>query len=367
MAEEKPDQAAAEEKPDKTPRRRKKVTIYDIAKEAGVAPSTVSRAFARPGRVHSETAQLIHETAARLGYRAKPIVRHEKGVATNVLAFVVADVANPVFSHIMKGFQMEAAAHGYTVLLVDTQEDAHKERNGINSVIHLVDGVVLGASRLSDSAINQIVKVRPVISINRIVAGLPSIVPDTGRGLRRAVEHLSSRGHHRFAYLSGPPASWADGMRWRAISEACHELQLTVRRIGPNQPSLEGGVAAAAAWLESPTTAVIGYNDVMAIGFMKALQRNGLRIPHDVSVVGIDNSISSVLTTPTLTSVAPSTSQIGVRAARAMITQLRHRSAPSAETIVVPMELFVRESIGPARSTPLPPLPPSASNPSKGK
>lgn len=335
------------------PKRRKKVTIYDIAKEVGVAPSTVSRAFARPGRVHSETAQLIHETAARLGYRSKPIVRHEKGVATNVLAFVVADVANPVFSHIMKGFQMEAASHGYTVLLVDTQEDAQNERNGINSVIHLVDGIVLGASRLSDSAINQIVKVRPVISINRVVAGLPSIVPDTGRGLRRAIEHLSSLGHTRFSYLSGPPASWADGTRWRAMSEACHELQLTVRRIGPNTPSLDGGVAAADAWLEAPTTAVIAYNDVMAIGFMKALQRSGRQVPDDVSVVGIDNSVSSVLTTPTLTSVAPSTSQIGARAARAMIAQLRHRSTPSAETMVVPMELYVRESVGPARTTPL--------------
>lgn len=335
-----------------SPKRRKKVTIYDIAEAAGVAPSTVSRAFARPGRVHSETAQLIHETANRLGYRAKPITRHETGVATNVLAFVVADVANPVYAHIMKGFQMEAATHGYTVLLIDTQEDAQTEREGINRVLHMVDGIVLGASRLSDSAINQVVKVRPVISVNRIIAGLPSIVADSARGMRRVVEHLTQRGHHHFTYLSGPMASWADGVRWRAVSEACHELSLNVRRIGPNVPSLDGGVGAARAWMENPTTAVIGYNDVMAIGFMKALQRSGVRIPQDVSVVGVDNSISSVLTTPTLTSVAPSTSQIGVRAARALITQLRHRSTPSAETIVVPMELFVRESVGPARINP---------------
>ena len=330
------------------PKRRKKVTIYDIAKEAGVAPSTVSRAFARPGRVHSDTAQLIHETAARLGYRAKPITRHETGVATKVLAFVVADVANPVYAHIMKGFQLEAAMHGYTVLLIDSQEDAQAECESINRVLQMVDGVVLGASRLSDSAINQVVKVRPVVSVNRIIAGLPSIVADTARGMRRAVEYFAEKGHTHFTYLSGPAASWADGMRWRAISEACQELSLNIRRIGPNVPSLDGGVDAAAAWQDNPTTAVIGYNDVMAIGFMKAVQRAGLRVPQDVSILGVDNSISSVLTTPTLTSVAPSTSQIGVRAARALITQLRHRSAPSAETIVVPMELFARDSIGTA-------------------
>lgn len=337
---------------DEAPRkRRKKVTIYDIAEEAGVAPSTVSRTFARPGRVNADTAARIREAAERLGYRAKPIQHTGTGIATNTLGFVVADVANPVFAHIMKGFQIEAEAHGYGVLLIDTREDAKIERESIDRLAPLVDGIVLNASRLSDSAITQIVKIRPVVSVNRIIAGLPSIVADTARGMRRVVEHLAALGHTRFSYLAGPAASWADGVRWRAVSEACHELSLTIRRVGPNVPSLEGGVAALKRWQSNPTSAIIAYNDMMAIGFMKAAQRAGIRFPQDVSITGIDNSISSVLTTPTLTSVAPSTSQIGVRAARALISQLRHRSTPSAETIVVPMDLHVRDSVGPNRPT----------------
>lgn len=343
--------AEADEAPEKKPKRRKKVTIYDIAEVAGVAPSTVSRTFARPGRVNSETAERIRAAARELGYREKPLPQNTTGIATNTLAFVSADVANPVFAHTMKGFQLEAEVHGYTTLLLDTREDAKLERDQIQKVSQLVDGFVLGASRLSDSAITQIVKVRPVVSVNRIIAGLPSIVADTARGVRRLVEHLAALGHTRFTYLAGPAASWADGVRWRALSEACHELSLVVRRVGPLQPSLDGGVAGASVWMENPTSAVIGYNDMVAIGFMKAVQRGKIRVPHDVSVAGIDNSISSVLTTPTLTSVAPSTSQIGVRAARALITQLKHRSAPSAETIVVPMDLHLRESVGPARPT----------------
>lgn len=335
--------------PEESPARRKKVTIYDIAKAAGVAPSTVSRTFARPGRVNADTAERIRAAAQELGYRAKPLQQNQVGVATNTLAIVVADAANPVFAHTLKGFQKEAAAHGYSVLLIDTNEDPKVEREHITRITPIVDGLVLAASRLSDSAITQIVKLRPVVSVNRIIAGLPSIVADTARGMRRAIEHLASLGHTRFTYLAGPQASWADGARWRAVSEACHELSLTVRRVGPFIPSLDGGVAAHTAWQENPTSAVVGYNDMMAIGFMKAAQRSGLRIPQDVSVVGVDNSVSSVLTTPTLTSAAPSTSQIGMRAARALITQLRHRSTPSAETIVVPMELHVRDSVGPAR------------------
>ncbi len=336
-------------------RRRKQVTIYDVAREAGVAPSTVSRAFARPGRVNAATGERIQQAAAKLGYRAKPISRPEAGEATKVLAFVVADVTNPVYSHIMRGFQQEATTNGYTVLLIDSQEDGHLEHEGITSVLHLVDGIALTASRLSDSAINQMVKVKPVVAVNRAIVGLNSIVPDTARGLRRAVEHLATLGHARLTYFSGPEASWADGMRWRAVSEACHELGLQVRRIGPIVPSVQGGFAAARAWLEQPTTAVVAYNDIMAIGFMKAVQGAGLSVPDDVSVIGVDNSISSVLTTPTLTTAAQSSSLAGARAAKALMNQLRHRAAPSAETMVLPMELIVREST--AAPNPNPPTP----------
>lgn len=329
------------------PRRRKRVTIYDVAREAGVAPSTVSRAFARPGRVNSATGRHIHEVAARLGYRVDPITRPEGHPDTKLLALVVADVTNPVYAHIMKGFQQEAAKHGHTVLLIDSQEDGHLENELIHSVLHLVDGVALTSSRLSDSAITQIVKVIPVVAINRAIVGLPSITPDTTRGMRRAVEHLAELGHTRLTYLAGPAASWADGARWRAVSEACQSLGLVLRRIGPNAPSIQGGFTAGRAWQEHPTTGVIAYNDIMAIGFMKQVQSAGYRVPDDVSVIGVDNSISSVLTTPTLTTVSPATSLIGARAARALITQLRHRSTPSAETIVTPMELLVRESVAP--------------------
>lgn len=336
-------------------KRRKRVTIYDVAREAGVAPSTVSRAFARPGRVNAETGQRIHEAAARLGYRVDPITRPESRPGTKLLAFVVADVTNPVYAHIMKGFQKEAAAHGHTVLLIDSQEDGHVENELIQSVLHLVDGVALTSSRLSDSAITQIVKVTPVVAVNRAIIGLPSIIPDTTRGMRAAVEALADLGHQRITYLAGPEASWADGARWRAVSEACHDLGLHLRRIGPNVPSIQGGFTAARAWQEHPTTGVIAFNDIMAIGFMKQVQRAGYRVPDDVSVIGVDNSISSVLTTPTLTTVSPATSLIGARAARALITQLRHRATPSAETIVTPMELLVRESI--AAPPPIGPTP----------
>lgn len=322
----------------------KRVTIYDVAKEAKVAPSTVSRAFSRPGRVNAETGARIRQAAAKLGYRTRPIAHPQSTQSHKVLAFVVADVSNPVYADLMRGFQKEATANGYTVMLIDSQEDDLKERKAIEQVLDMVDGVSLASSRMSDSSVSQIAKVKPVVVLNRVIMGIPSIIPDFARGLRHAVEHLASLGHRKITYLCGPAASWADGARWRAISEACFELNVNVRRIGPNPPTLQGGVEAAKQWLRNRTSAVIAYNDVMGIGFMKAIQKAALRVPQDVSVVGVDNSISGLITNPAMTTVGPPSNTLGVVAARSLISQLRHKSEPQAGMMTVPMKLFARES-----------------------
>lgn len=326
----------------------KRVTIYDVARVAGVAPSTVSRAFSRPGRVNAQTGQRIREIALKLGYHAHPVLRIEAGEATKVLLFVVADVANPVYSQIMQGFQMEATANGYTAMLVDSQEDDVVERRTIENVLDLADGVVLTSSRMSDSSINQIAKVRPVVTVNRIVSTVPSIIPDTTQGMRLILQNLHDHGHTHVTYLAGPQASWADGMRWRGLVDNAAAFGMKIRRIGPNTPSPEGGAGAAKQWLSHRTSAVVAFNDLLAIGFMKAVALAGIRVPDDVSVIGVDNSIVTQISTPTLTSLAASTQAMGMQAARVLIQLLRQRSRQHANHIVVPMRLVERHSVGAA-------------------
>ena len=93
--------------------------------------------------------------------------------------------------------------------------------------------------------------------LNRLVDQVPSVASDNIRAVKRAVEHLAQNGHRRLSYLAGPEASWADGMRWRGVLEAGHELDISVRRIGPHPPTPAGGRQAAEAWLRHPTTGVI--------------------------------------------------------------------------------------------------------------
>ena len=232
---------------DNQPRRRRvgqAPTIYDVARECGVAPSTVSRAFSRPGRVNAETAERIRAVAARLGYRTNPPARALSTGRSSMVALVIPDVTNPVYFDITRGAEDAAAEAGYTLLLADFRETGQLERKAIDRAVPAVEGLVLGGPRISDSAIRMAAKQRPTVILNRAVTGLPSVVIDNPRGIRRAAEHLGELGHEAITYLAGPEASWADGMRWRALREAGLELDLRVRRLGPYPPTLAGGLAA---------------------------------------------------------------------------------------------------------------------------
>lgn len=331
---------------DETPARRQLAspTIYDVAEACGVAPSTVSRAFSRPGRVHIETADRIRMVAAEMGYRVNPLARALPTGKTSLLALIVADVTNPFFFEIIRGAEEAARTAGYTLLLADAQESVEAEKETLDRVIPLVEGIVLATSRLSDSSIRVTAKQRPTVVLNRVLTDIPSVVTDNARGMRRAVEHLAELGHTTITYVAGPEASWADGMRWRSLREAAFELDLKARRLGPFAPTLDGGLAAARAFGEKPGTAVITYNDLIAIGLMRGLTRMGARIPADVSVIGFDNIFGSDFCSPPLTTVAAPLSTLGSFAIKTLLGQLATNAPRGFAPALLPTQLIVRGS-----------------------
>lgn len=320
------------------------VTIYDVAREAGVAPSTVSRAFSRPGRVNAETGERIRQIAERLGYRVKEQARAQSPVRTGMLAVVLADLGNPVFYELVRGAGSACEAAGYTMLLAETAESAVRERATLERALGSVDGLVLTASRISDSAIRQVAKVKPVVVVNRVVPGVPSVVIDVERGTFKGVEHLVELGHEKVTYLSGPEASWADGMRWRGLRRAAEELGVRIGRIGPFAPTVNGGVEAAAAWAQHRTSAVVAYNDMVAIGFVRGAGRLGAQVPDDVSVVGFDNSAVAELVSPELTTVAAPLHALGQTAAQNVLAMVGGARSNAEEPMQLPTRLVVRES-----------------------
>ena len=323
----------------------RRVTIYDVAREAGVATSTVSRAYARPGRVHTDTAQKVFEAAKRLGYRSNRLgIQQPDGLAArDAIALVITDVTNPFYGEIIRGAYEAAREAGYRLILSHTNESPEEERRTIELELSHVDGLVIASSRMTDSALRMIAKQRPVVLLNRILPEASCLVSDNQRGMRRAIEHVGALGHERITYLAGPEISWSDGTRWRALREAATELELDVRRIGPNEPTVLAGLGAARRVAQIDATAVLAYNDALAIGVLKGLHKLGIAVPDEISVVGFDDIMFDDVIEPALTTVATPLYRMGLGGVRKCIA-LTHGVDPSSTPVVLPVRLVVRQS-----------------------
>lgn len=331
---------------------RKKVTIYDIAADVGVAPSTVSRALSRPDRVSADTAARIFATAERLGYSRVGATYSGDAHLSNTLVLVVADLANPFYEEISEGFQRAAGDAGYTTIILNTQESSALEQQTIQQIIARVDGVALAASRLDAGSIKKIEKQRPLVLLNRYMKGHTCVIPETERGLAKVFRYLSDLGHRSVLYISGPEMSWANAIRWRVASQTAPKYGLTLTRTDYVSPDPAGGAEAFVTWnTTNRTSAVLAFNDLTAAGFMREARAHQVRIPQDVSVVGIDNSSLTTLVYPELSSLASASQEIGKRGAESLIWQVTHRSSRERKLLQLPIEFIPRASTGPAKTS----------------
>ena len=322
-------------------------TIYDVAEAAGVATSTVSRAFSHPGRVSTRTRERVHAVATELGYRPSPHARALLSGRHHTVAMVVSDITNPHYFELIRGAEMRAKASEYTLVLVNAEESPRIEYDQVQRLVPAVDGFVLAASRLPDENLLQISAQRPVVLMNRELTGLPSVVLDHAQGCRQIVEHLASLGHRRLVYLAGPRNSWMAGTRWTALRSAAEELGVEATRIGPFTPRVSQGGAAADGALHSGATALVAHNDLLAIGVVQRLRQRSVRVPEDVSVVGFDDIFASSLCTPTLTTLGGAHAEVGRSAVEVLlqISNQPNRSEPATQ-IALPAELVIRDSTG---------------------
>ena len=321
-------------------------TIYDVARVAGVATSTVSRALSNPGRVSFKTAEHVRKVAEEIGYRSTALERALPNQRKMLLAMIVADINNPVFHGMIRGAERTAMHAGYTMLLVETQESEHTEKQALSRVLQAVDGVILSSSRMTDASIRDAAKHRPLVVLNRIVDQIPSVASDNLKAMRKASEHLAGAGVGEITYLAGPEASWSDGMRWRGLRAAGPELNLKVRRIGPNTPTMAGGRLAATKWLGNQTRGVIAYNDLLAIGFIQAVMLAGYRVPEDVCAIGFDNILDSSVVEPRLTTIAAPLVSLGSAAVNRLVKRSWHEQSELAGPVLLPTRLVVRDSTG---------------------
>jgi LacI family transcriptional regulator len=329
-------------------RARRAVTITDVAAATGVAPSTVSRALHNPGRVSAATRERVEEAARRLNYVPNSQARALSSGRTGTIAVLVSDVTNPFYFGLIRGTQQQLKAAGRAQLLIDTEDSGDHEAEMLLKMRRSLDGAILAASRLPERQLAALAAEIPLVTVNRNVRGVPSVVIDTPAGIDLAVEHLLSLGHQRIAYAYGPESSWSNRARWQALRAAGQRHGRTFVRVGPFPRGRAFGSAAADALLNSGATAFIAFNDLLAIGILTRLRERGVRVPGDVSVVGCDDIFGADFCNPPLTTLTAPIEQAGRSAVSMLLARLAPAGpVPGRRTVLLPTHLTIRESTGP--------------------
>jgi DNA-binding LacI/PurR family transcriptional regulator len=308
-------------------------TLKDVAEVAGVSISTVSRVFSSPGRISPETADRVREVARRLRFSPNLMARSLiTGTSPNV-GLVVPDISNPYMTTLLKAAQKVSRLHETGVFVADTDDDADIERQVCEQFAQQTRGVILCAPRMTTAHIREISAVVPVVLVNRVVDGLPSVSTDSRTALRELLDELVELGHRRVAYLPGPTGSWSNRQRARTVADRCKTLGVEYVRLDATVDTYSDGVAAAAQVVESCVTAVMAFDDVLAAGLVEGLRRLGKSVPDDVSVVGHDDILSE-LVHPGLTTVDGQSSRVGELAVAQLLEGTQEQTVAVEATVV---------------------------------
>lgn len=317
-----------------------------IAKELGISPSTVSRAFTRPHLLRPETVERVLSKAESLGYAPNQAARALSTGHSGVVALIVPDIANPFFPPLIRAAQAAADQQDFCVMLGDSAENPEQETRLISRFNPQVDGVVLASSRLAKADLAAHAQRRPLVLINRDIPRVPRVLVDSHTGVMQAVAHLAGLGHRRIAYVGGPVGSWSDHQRRRAVAAARaeHDMELTMLHAKP--ATYAGGSATVGALLDSGCTAVLAFDDVVAHGILAGLAERGVRVPNDFSVIGCDD-VFAATTYPALTTISLRCADAGEIAISVLLDLVGGRKLGDVR-YTLDSHLVVRATAGPA-------------------
>jgi DNA-binding LacI/PurR family transcriptional regulator len=324
------------------------VTIHDVARRAQVSPSTVSRALSASHLVRGETRDRVLAAAEELGYQPNPAARSLITRRTGNIGILVPDLNNPFYTGVLRGVQARARQSGYAVFFADGEEDPGAEEALVRTMARQVDGVVMCSPFSTDAQLQELAGLTCLTLLNRRVRDIPAALMDSAGGMRQVVEHLAALGHRRCAYLNGPASSWSNRERRRGVRTAAAKAGLSTVDLGPFEPKFEGGVQAADLALAQGVTAIIAFNDLMALGVLSRLGDRGVAVPRDVSVVGTDNLLYAAMCAPPLTTVAMPMEAAGRAAVDLLLARIGGDMAGTCRELRA--NLIVRSTTGAARS-----------------
>lgn len=326
------------------------ITLKNVAEKAGVSIKTVSRVINQQGEISESTRQYVSGVIEELGYRPNTLARGLVSGKSASVALIIPQITDPFFPEVMLGVESVARAHGYSVFLCNTEDDPEREYEYIDLLAgKRVDGIILCGSRLTAAQLEKVSRQHRVsILSSRNPTGSAVISIPGEAGLFRTTSHLTGLGHRRVGHIgSGAPD---EHERLDGYERAMREADLLVdprwvRRI--EHVTTEASYVAAKQLLsEAPElTAVSCYNDLAAVGVLRACAEIGRRVPDDLAVVGFDDIPLASLVSPSLTTVHVPRHQLGQRVME-MLLRVIDADGKLEEHQSVDIELVVRASSG---------------------
>jgi LacI family transcriptional regulator len=323
--------------------------MVQIAQQAGVSLSTVSRVLNKSVRVAPAKRTAVLSAVQTLGYRPYVIAQELASGHSRAIGVLCEEISNPFQSRLLRGVELGLRGSGYYPLFASGEQPAEQAQALDMLLTHRAEALILIGSGIPDADVVAIANRVPTLAVARVVSGLEhrSARVQNREGAYKATRHLLELGHERIAHITGRPQH-ADALARRegyeqALADAGIARDPALVREGDFEE--ESGLRAAEALVQSRKrfTAIFAGNDQMAFGAGLALLRRGLRIPDDVSIVGFDDQPSAAYTWPPLTTVRQPAVEMGIAAAASLVNELSGRffALPSFEA-----HLVLRESTG---------------------
>jgi LacI family transcriptional regulator, galactose operon repressor len=342
-------------------RARLKTTSHDIAREAGVSQSTVSRALRRDPRVDPATAARVLQVAERLGYSPNLSARSLVTRRTRTIAVVVADITNPFYPQLVEALHEQLGRAGYRMILFNERTDARGD-GGID--VFLSSGGADGAVFLSvtiDPVVSQTLSRSPVptVLLNRDADGpeVDRVMADHRGGAATVADLLAGLGHTRMAFIAGPANTSTSRDREAGFGEQLARrglaLDPSLRRAGEFTHQSGFQWTSELMALDDPPTAIFCVNDVVAFGALDAARRLRIDVPGELSIVGFDDIPMAAWETFSLTTVRQPLTDMARDAARRLIARIEGTDESEPSRVVFPTHLVQRATTAPAPQGPI--------------
>ena len=324
-----------------------RITINDVAKDAGVSIATVSRVINNKSSVNDEIRERVLKSINKLGYYPNAFAKNLAKNTSNSIGLILPDITNPYFPMVARGVEDAVHLQGYSLFISNTDNNPTLEKEYIEKMIRQqVAGIILISSSLDNQSVHELTKQDiPVVLCDRINKNLPfdTVTIDHYQAAREAVAKLIELGHRDICHLAGPKNVFSSEMRKKAYLDLMEEKNLPAMVLHGDFNYESGFSLAKSLIKEKVPSAIFASNDLIALGAMNALYEEGFRIPEDISIIGFDDILFAKISRPQLTTISTPAYQLGSSAVGLLFERIKGVRAEPIN-LILDYQLIQRET-----------------------